>query len=75
MIKEKREKRTGGVDQQLRVNIPIIEDLNLVLRTHIGESQPLVAPAPKDPVPSSGLHRFLHSCAPPHTHIFIHDFF
>lgn len=69
MTKEKREDRTGGMDQQLRVNIPLIKYLNLVLRTHIGESQPPVAPAPKDPMPSSGLHRFLHSCAAPSPHI------
>lgn len=57
------------MDQQLKVDIPLTEALNLVLRTHIVGSQPPVAPALRNPMSSSGLHRFLHSCAPPHLYM------
>lgn len=41
---KKGKNRTGEMDQQLRVNIPLTEDLNLVLRIHIGGSQLVVQP-------------------------------
>jgi hypothetical protein len=51
-------------------DVALAEDPSSALSTNIiGILQPPVTPAPGDPIPSSGIHEYLHTYTHTHVHI------